>query len=207
MLLLEIIRDGRRYPQIELAAIGDDVQGNITALEAMADVVRNDVAQPDLRAFLMREIVGDVPGHHYGAELQACFEFTQKKIRYRRDPVNVERVVDMWSTMYALNPEQPEGDCGIKSVFLATCFGLLGQVPFFCVMTQDPSEWSYSHVYVGTIFEGAFKSFDPTPEDEPSGYQAPAFKRMVYPIFSETIDQAKAGWQLKNFGGRENGES
>jgi hypothetical protein len=195
MLLLEIIRDGRRHPGVELSGIGDDVQGNVMALEAMARIVREDVAQPDLRVFVMREVVAAVPGHRYRDELQAAFEFTRDKIRYRRDPVGVERVVDLWSTMYALNPEQPEGDCGVKSVFLATCFGLLGQVPFFLVMTQDASEQAYSHVYVGTIFEGEFKPFDPTPEDMPSGKQAPAFKRMVYPIFSETIELAKAGWK------------
>lgn len=196
MLLLEIIRDGRHHAPIQLRNIGEGVQGNIDALAAMARIVREDVTQPDLRAFVMREVVASIPGHKYGEEIDACFQFARDAIVYRRDPIGVERVVDMWSTMYALNPEQPEGDCGVKSVFLATCLGLLGQVPFFLVMTQDPSAQEYSHVYVGTIFNKKFLPLDPTPEDEDPGWQSPAWRRMVYPIFDETREQARGGWKL-----------
>lgn len=191
MLLLEIIRDGRRTAPVQLATIGDDVQGNLVALAAMAKIVREDCTQPDLRAFVMREVVHDVPGHRFRSEIENCFEFARDKITYRRDPVGVERVVDLWSCFYALNPKRPEGDCGVKSVFLATCLALLGQVPFFVVMTQDPGAESYSHVYVGTIWQNEFLPLDPTPEDFPVGKQAVAARRMVYPIFPQTEQDLK----------------
>lgn len=192
MLLLEIIRDGRRRLPIQLFNISDDVQGNLDALSAMATIVREDVAEPDLRAFVMREVVGDVGGHQHNEEIQACFEFARDEIVYRRDPVGVERVVDMWSCLYALNPEQPEGDCGIKSVFLATCLGLLGQTPFFVVMTESPSADSYSHLYVGTIFRNKALYLDPTPENFEAGQQPPGLVHMVYPIFEETREELKS---------------
>lgn len=193
MLLLEIIRDGRRTSApLLFQPITDDTQGNLVTLAAMARIVREDVVQPDLRAFVNREVVGSVPGHAFRNEIDACFEFARDRIVYRRDPVGVERVADLWSTMYALNPERPEGDCGIKSVFLATCLGLLGHTPFFVLMSETAAADSYSHVYVGTILNGEYIPLDPTPEDFLSGQRPAAMKEMIFPIFGNTGADLKA---------------
>ncbi len=181
---LQVWRDGRRSTGA-IKELRPGEQGTLDTLEIMANMVREDATQPDLRKFLLRYIVGPswrVRGHDHAAELQACFEFAQKGIVYRRDPVGVERVVDMWSTLCALSPGEPEGDCGIKSVFLATCFALLGEIPYFVLITQSPRDTTFRHVYVA-LSDG--RHFDPTPEDEPAGFEAPFLKRVYYEIFPQ----------------------
>jgi hypothetical protein len=181
--ILEIFRDGRAKRSSLNVPLQDGEQGNLQTLQAMGDLVIADRLQPDLRTFVLREIVGDVAGHDYAGELDAVFDFCQHRIVYRKDPFGVERVADIWSTMYALNPKQPEGDCGIKSTFFATCAALIGHKPFFVVIKQDARQPNFNHVYNGVVVAGEVKYYDATPEDKPAGWQAPAEVKKIYQIF------------------------
>lgn len=181
--VLQIFRDGRSNERYLTKPLAPGEQGNLQTVEAMANVVREDRLEPDLRAFVLREIVGPVPGHDAFGELGACFDFAQKRIIYRRDPFNVERVADIWSTLYALNPAEPEGDCGIKSVFFATCAALLGYKPFFVLIKQRAGASAYNHVYCAALVNDRIYYYDPTPEDAPAGFIPNAYERVLYPIF------------------------
>lgn len=162
----------------------DGEQGNLQTLAVMADVVREDRREPDLRNFILREIVGDIRGHDYAGEMDAIFRFTRDRITYRKDPFGVERVADVWSTLYALNPNEPEGDCGIKSVFMATCFAVLGHKPAFVVIKQRPEMKAFNHVYNCVFTENGILYFDATPEDKPAGWETESFEKFIYPIFN-----------------------
>jgi hypothetical protein len=183
--VLQIIRDGETRESSLNRPLLDGEQGNMQTLDAMAQIVREDRLMPDLRIFVLREIVGSTRGHDSLGEITRIFEFAQKRIVYRQDPVHVERVADLWSTLYALNPDEPEGDCGIKSVFVATCCALLGHKPFFTVIKQRENQRAFSHVYIGVIYDGNKLIYlDPTPEDAPPGWELPGtFEKMAYPIF------------------------
>ena len=181
--VLQIFRDGRKRESYLNVPLKDGEQGNFQTLDVMARIVREDRLQPDLRAFVLREIVGDVAGHNFGGELNAIFDFCQHRIVYRKDPFNVERVADLWSTIYALDPNNPEGDCGIKSTCFATCCALIGYKPFFVVIKQDARQTSFNHVYNGVISNGQKQYFDATPEDKPAGWQVPSAVKIEYPIF------------------------
>jgi hypothetical protein len=196
-LTLQVFRDGHKREHSLgglfsfSSTIPDDKQGNYAALAIGARMVKEDAPEPDIRAFVLREIVGSVKGHDYKGEIQACFEFARDCITYRKDPAGVERVADLWSTMYALNPAKPEGDCLIKSIALCTALASIGHRCFFIPMQQTPDEDSFNHVYVGVYtadgedvdMEGQrFKSLDPTPEDAEAGWKARAAVRMLYPI-------------------------
>lgn len=150
----------------------------------MARIVREDRTQIDLRNFVTREIVTGVSGFDERSEIDKCFEFCRDKIRYRKDPVKVERVADLWSCLYYLNNDEPEGDCGIKSVALATTLSLIGYKPFFVVIRQNPMSSSFNHVYCGVELGGKFLPLDPTPEDEPAGFEYEAIQKAMYPIFT-----------------------
>lgn len=181
--VLQIFRDGHETRRSLTVPLLAGQQGNMQTLEAMAAIVREDRTQPDLRIFVLREIVGDVRGHDSLGEVMRCFDFAQRRIVYRQDPVAVERVADIWSTMYALNPREPEGDCGIKSVFFATCCALLGHKPVFVVARQRSDVAAFNHVYCGAVVGGVFRYYDPTPEDKPAGWQVPAIETYIVPIF------------------------
>lgn len=182
--VLQIFRDGRESTRYLNQPLLDGEQGNMQTLNAMAAIVREDRLQPDLRVFVLREIVGPyVAGHDAAGEVNAIFDFCQQKIVYRADPVNVERVADVWSTMYALNPEFPEGDCGIKSLFFATCCAILGHKPFFVVAKQRANQRAFNHVYNAAIIRGQFKYFDATPESKPAGWTVDAYETKLFEIF------------------------
>jgi len=181
--VLQIFRDGKetkRYLNLPLL-VGE--QGNLQTLAAMARIVREDRIEPDLRIFVLREIVGDIRGHDHAGEMDAVFRYARDRITYRKDPVGVERVADIWSTLYALNPDRPEGDCGIKSVFMASCFAILGHKPYFVVIRQRPEQRAFNHVYNAVAVEGGVLYFDATPEDRPAGWEANSFEKFLYPIF------------------------
>ena len=160
------------------------VHGNTRTLYEMAKIVREDAREPDLRRFVLDKILSGVRGHDYRGEIDACFRFARDRITYRRDPRGVERVADMWSTLYAL-ADEPEGDCGIKSTFLATTLALLGHKPLFIVLRTSPRVEYFQHVYVGVGMGGAgvVLELDPTPEDKPSGWGPQGYRKMACDIF------------------------
>jgi len=182
--VLQIFTDGKDSIRYLNRPLLPAEQGNMQTLAAMARQVRDQRLQPDVRAFVLREIVGNVRGHDAESEIERCFEFARDRITYRRDPVNVERVADIWSTLYALNPNEPEGDCGIKSAFFAACVAAIGYRPFFVVIKQTPNQGAFNHVYTMVVNgSGAYKYFDPTPEGRPSGWETSSVVKRLYKIF------------------------
>ena len=96
----------------------------------------------------------------------------------------MERVADIWSTLYALSPDRPEGDCGIKATFFASCAAILGHRPFFVVIKQRREQKAFNHVYNAVQTEsGELRFYDPTPDDRPAGWEAPAVEKLLYKIF------------------------
>lgn len=181
--VLQIFRDGKIKHSYLNVPLKDGEQGNLQTLDAMARIVREDRIEPDLRVFVLREIIGGVLGHDSAGEVEKIFNFAQRRITYRKDPFGVERVADIWSTLYALNPKEPEGDCGIKSTFLASACAILGHKPAFVVIKQLPNQKTFNHVYTAIIVDGEMKFYDPTPNTAPAGYEAQSWQKMIYPIF------------------------
>jgi len=182
--VLQIFRDGKQQTSYLNIPLLDGEQGNMQTLAAMASIVVEDRTQPDLRAFVLREIVGPVRGHDAAGEVESIFDFAQQQITYRADPFNVERVADVWSTLYALNPGNgPEGDCGIKSVFIASCCAMLGHKPFFIVAKQRANQRAFNHVYNAVLVRGELKFYDATPEDKPAGWHVDAYETGIFEIF------------------------
>ena len=181
--VLQIFRDGRSGTSYLNEPLLDGEQGNMQTLAAMAKIVREDRLHPDLRIFVLREIVGGVRGHDFEGEVTRIFEYARDNITYRKDPVGMERVADIWSILYALNPNGPEGDCGIKSTFIASCCAILGHKPYFVVIKQRPDQRAFNHVYNAVQINGELKYFDATPEEAPAGWEAPSTQKFIYSIF------------------------
>lgn len=182
---LQIFRDGHKHERLLTIPLLDGEQGNMQTLAAMAKIVVEDRLSPDLRLFILREIVGDIRGHDSLGEINAIFDFAQHRITYRQDPFGVERVADVWSTLYRLNPDryEPEGDCGIKSLFFASCCATLGHKPFFVVAKQRANQKAFNHVYNAVLVDGQLRYFDATPEDKPAGWTVEAYETGLYEIF------------------------
>lgn len=185
---LQIYRDGKaKKPVLLQIPLMDGEQGNFQTLEVMKKIVLADRLKADLRRLVLRDVIGaDVEGHNFAGEIEKIFRFAQKNIIYRKDAVQTERITDLWTTLFGLENEAeytPEGDCGIKSLFAATCLALLGHKPVFIIITQKPDAKNFSHIYNGVIIDGEIKVFDATPEEKPFGYEPKSFKKFIIPIF------------------------
>lgn len=183
MRVLQVFRDGRRFEPQTQEPLLDGYQGNLQTVRIMAKMVKEDRTQLDLRRFVEREILKTVKGQNFAEEISRIFNFCQKKILYRKDPVKVERVADLWSCLYALNDRRPEGDCSIKSVALATMLALYGHKPSFVLIKQNPHSTNFNHIYVEIELNGQIFALDPTPEDAPQGYEPKFLKKQIYRIF------------------------
>jgi hypothetical protein len=167
----------------------DGELGTLQALRIAAEFVRRDRLDPGLRRWLLENVVGSVRGHDFWAEAQACFEWARDRIVYRRDPFDVERVADMRATL-AMGPGgKPEGDCLVKSGFLAGSLAILGNAPVFAVIKQRPEDLTpsvgYRHVYVALSGpHGEEVALDPTPEQASPGWEAPHVARQYFRIFT-----------------------
>ena len=57
--VLQIFRDGKGKESYLNEPLLDGEQGNLQTLNAMANIVREDRLEPDLRIFVLRQIIRD----------------------------------------------------------------------------------------------------------------------------------------------------
>jgi transglutaminase-like putative cysteine protease len=156
--------------------------GTVQTLKAMAELVRRDAQNPEVRDEALA-IVAGVPGHDFRGEIDNCFHFVQHHITYRRDPVEQERVQDTLRTIKVF----PTADCDDKCVCLASLLGSLGHKCRFKVIGKNPSH--YSHVYLEVLDKKrGWLPLDPTPEQAPSGWEARGYHAAVYEIYPPETD-------------------
>lgn len=149
--------------------------GTQQALARMAAFVRRDKDDLGLRQFAL-QIVRDVPGHDFGREVRALFEYVRDRITYRRAPVSTQLVADARRTL-----ELGIGDCAMKSVLLATLLATLGHLSRFVVLSYDGDD--YQHVFVEAYVGRDWVALDPTNEQARLGWAQEAVKVARYPIF------------------------
>ncbi len=174
-----VIKDDAQHPSIETQPLEHGAEGNFRSLHILAQMVREDAADVDVREFA-EKVVSNVPGHQYHREIVACFEYARDRIIYRQDPKGVERLANTRATL-----RSGAGDCGDKSELLAAFLAALGHTPRFVVLSYDGK--SFQHVYVEVLDPDAtpqaWLALDPTNEEAHEGWQAKGLKRQPYAIF------------------------
>lgn len=183
---LQIIKNGQVLESSLRIPLLPGEQGNLQTLEAMRDVVLEDRLNPLNREFVL-ELVKNVPGHDAWGEMDEIFDFARDRIVYREDPFDVERVLDLYTTINGVDGGPvivPEGDCGVKSMFIATCAAILGHKPFFVVIKENVKDESFTHVFTAVgIANGEWRYYDATPPNSRPGWHAPSAVELWFPIF------------------------
>lgn len=176
---------------IEALPAGD--AGTWRTLGYMAQAVRGELA-PDfngyqseaVRGWAIRAVAGAPSG--FEGEVAALFRAVRDGIRYRRDPVNTERVQDALITL-----QEIAGDCDDKVTLLATALAALGWVSRFVIQRQTAGD--FDHVYLEALNErtGEWVALDPTGDGQsgrplvPVGWRNPALEESRYEIFDEGL--------------------
>lgn len=179
----------REAVTIEVLPTGDE--GTWRTLAYMRQAVRGKLA-PDfngyqselVRGWAVKAVSGMPSG--FDGEVAALFRAVRDGIRYRRDPVNTERVQDALITL-----QTGAGDCDDKVTLLATALAALGWVSRFVVQRQTGGD--FDHVYLEVLNERAneWVALDPTGDGQSGrplaevGWRNPAKDESRYEIFDE----------------------
>lgn len=183
---LRIFRDGRRFERLTERKIPRGAKGNLETLAEMKKIVLADSEEKDLARYVFREIIG-LEKQTLPERIGSIYEFCRDQIIYENEQTGKETVSDLWSCIYAdiyaKYPNNPAGDCVVKSVCLATCFSYLNLKPYFVAIGQLAGVDFYNHVYVACEIDGAKTIFDATPPEFQIGDEAESLRRIEYTIF------------------------
>ena len=166
-----------------LENLGQGTKGIERTLQVMAEIVRRDCADQELRDFALN-LVRNVRGHGFMDEIESVFAYCRDAITYRKDPVLVERVQDARRTIHFKT-----GDCDDKSLLLCVLLGTLGHRTRFKLAGNSPTQWT--HVYVEVLAPDAkWIALDPTAEQAHPGWETNGHKG-IFEIFSAAIPKSK----------------
>jgi transglutaminase-like putative cysteine protease len=180
--ILQIFRDGRRNKRLLLQQLPAGAKGNLETLFVMKQIVLADSKENDLKNYAMREIIG-LDKKTLAEKVKAAFLYCRDQILYKPEKDGLETVADLWSCIYALDPDHATGDCAIKSIVLATCFSYLGLKPRFVAIRQIKDADYFNHVFVECDIDGKTIVYDPTPPESREGDELKSFSRLIYRIF------------------------
>lgn len=186
-----VLRQNDRAPySVTYRPLSRGVKGTEETLAIMAAAVRGEL-EPDHSGFQSEEIRGCAvslisgnQGHDSQGEIHALFYFVRDRIKYVRDPIDLERVQDAMRTL-----QLGTGDCDDKCVLLATLLAAVGYLPRFTVQSQDGIDFDHVYVEVFDDVAGDWLALDPTADclgGTPCGYPGwnqPAAVEWTYQIF------------------------
>ncbi len=153
-------------------------QGTLQTLRLMAAFCKRDAASTELRA-VAHKIIGGIAGHDFNGEIRALYSFARDQVKYRKDPVEVERVQDALRTL-----QFRSADCDDKVVLLVTLLAVCGHRARFCVSGPVPGKWT--HVYCEVATPQGWVPLDPTPEAAQPGWQTQAPAKGIFEIWPAT---------------------
>ena len=82
-------------PQISESNLPDGLSGNVETIEVMKKVARLRSGDPLIRKLALNILQqAQVPSHHFVDEALAIGNYVKRKVRYVRDPNNIEYLQD-----------------------------------------------------------------------------------------------------------------
>lgn len=182
MRVLRIYRNGKKHDRERSRKIPGGAKGNLETLAEMKKIVLEDSQELDLRNFVNREIIG-LDKQTLTEKVEGIFTYARDRIEYLPEMQGFETVADLWSCLYALNPNKAVGDCVLKSVFIATCLSFLGLKPQFVAIQQLTGVDYFNHVFVNCRINGVITALDATPENFRVGDELNFISKLVIRIF------------------------
>lgn len=89
-----------------------------------------------------------VPSHHFVDEAVAIGDYVKNKVRYVRDPDNIEYLVDPVDMVKNIQDNVAQGDCDDMALITATLLLAIGHQPSFRAVRYEQAFGNYNHIYV-----------------------------------------------------------
>jgi transglutaminase-like putative cysteine protease len=132
--------------RVQLVGIPDGPEGTRVTLEAMRQMTRDALTEPNQQARqLAISLTQGVANEDYRSEIERLFLFVRDQIRYVRDVHNIETIQSPAVTL-----EQKAGDCDDKAVLLAALLESIGHPARFAALAFAPDQ--FEHVIVETRY-------------------------------------------------------
>lgn len=158
-----------RVRPTQVTKIRNGAAGTKDTLRIMRNIIRKFRKNPLIRQVAL-DIVRQVPEKDYAAEVQAVQQFVKQRIRYTRDPVQVECV--QWPT-YTL--EQGQGDCDDSTILIASLLEAIGHPTCIRAISVNPLHPNqFCHVMAMTRLDNPTRWVSvETTLDVPMGWMPP----------------------------------
>ena len=123
---------------------------------------------PEIRQLAL-SIVRNVAAKNWRGEIDALFRWVQDRIRYVRDPTDIEMLHTPGGVL-----RDGQSDCDGQAVLLASLLESIGHPTRFVAISLSPGEWQ--HVYAQTVYGRSGRpnwvTLDTT-EPRPMGWEPP----------------------------------
>jgi hypothetical protein len=134
-------------PRVVNQEIGDYEAGNYQTVDIMCGIARKYAGDPRIRQLALKILQG-MPSHNFLDEARALAEFVQGRIRYVRDPNNIEQLHDPIYLLNQIVKGTAQGDCDDQALFLATLLLSVGAEPLFAIVRYKHTDGPFNHIYV-----------------------------------------------------------
>jgi hypothetical protein len=136
-------------PQIQETNIGDGLQGNKETIAVMKQVARIRSRDPLPRKLASNILLQySVASHDFIGEALAIGDYVKQKVRYLRDPEDVEYLQDPIDLIKNIQNGTAQGDCDDMALLTATLLLSIGHQPFYRAVRYDQDSGNYNHIYV-----------------------------------------------------------
>lgn len=186
MELLVIDHGVRRF--VATKALRPGKEGNLQTLAEMLPMIRRDAEDEEIRKRALR-LIADCP-NEFECQVGKLFEYA-RSIHFVRDPIDAERIADAATTI-----DQQAGDCGDKTILLASMLGSIGYVSRLVAVNfyDDLATHGFDHLLLEVQRDdGAWVPLDATPEAAPPGWEPDAPVREVFAIWDDVQDVGVGG--------------
>jgi len=159
-----------------LEKIGDGDHGIERTVELMTALIRDGIRHPLVRAHAERAVATVQPGDAFG-EIDALRSYIGPRVRYRRDPIDVELLRTPWFIVEEIDAGRiPQLDCDDLTILSLALLGAVGFPTAIRVVSTRPTK-EYNHVFGMVRVRGDWYALDLTKAWLPKGYAGPQVTR------------------------------
>lgn len=136
-------------PKIQEMNVSNGLSGNIETIKFMKQVARLRSHHPLIRKLAENILLSySVPSNHFVEEALAIGDYVKKRMRYVRDPEDVEYLQDPIDLVDKIKKGVAQGDCDDMALLTATLLLSVGHQPFFRAVRYEQPLGNYNHIYV-----------------------------------------------------------
>lgn len=154
----------------------------------MKKVARLRASDPLLRKLALNILAQyGVRSHHFVDEALAIGEYVKNKVRYVRDPDNVEYLQDPVDLVKQIQSNTAQGDCDDMALLVATLLLSIGHQPLFRAVRYEQPLGNFNHIYVVDYDKNPYGKeqrivLDAILKDREIGSEVPHISGEEYPV-------------------------